>query len=86
MINTLQQLNIQQDTLKEQKIFLLKLLNNSLQHAVAPSLKKIFSMAGSKIWKIYGKRLATSSPFLRMVFQAMGDIMFKNKKKVGKDG
>ncbi len=37
-------------------------------------------MAGSKIWQSYGKRLAESSPFLGMAFQAMGEMMLRNEK------
>jgi hypothetical protein len=37
-------------------------------------------MAGRKIWQSYGKRLLASSPFLRMTFQAMGEMMVRNQK------
>jgi hypothetical protein len=47
---------------------------------MAPSLKEMFQMAGSKIWQSYGNRLATSSPFLGMAFQAMGEMMLRNEK------
>jgi hypothetical protein len=57
-----------------------KLLDRSLQRAMAPSLKKMFQMAGSKIWQSYGKRLVASCPFLGMAFQAMGEMMLRNEK------
>jgi hypothetical protein len=48
---------------------------------MAPSLKEMFQMAGSKIWQGYEKRLVTSSTFLGMAFQAMGEMMLKNEKR-----
>ncbi len=80
MLNTLQRLNMQQDAPEEQKTFLLKLLDKTLQLAMAPSLKEMFQMAGSKIWQRSGKRLVASSPSLGMTFQAMGEMMLRNKK------
>ncbi len=70
VLNTLQRLEMQQDAPEGQKTFLLKLLDRSLQGAMAPSLKEMFQMAGSKIWQSYGNKLTTSSPFLGMAFQA----------------
>ena len=80
VLNTLQRLNIQQNAPEGQKTFLAKLMDKSLQGALAPSLKEMFQMAGSKIWQSYGKRLAESSPFLGMAFQAMGEMMLRNEK------
>jgi hypothetical protein len=47
---------------------------------MAPSLKEMFQMAGSRIWQSYGKRLGASSPLLGMAFQAMGEMMLRNEK------
>jgi hypothetical protein len=80
VLNTLQRLNMQQGAPEGQKTFLLKLLDKTLQRAMAPSLKEMFQMAGSKIWQSYGKRLVASSPFLGMAFQAMGEMMLRNEK------
>jgi hypothetical protein len=55
-------------------------MDQSLQSAMAPSLKEMFQMAGSKIWQSYVKRLVASSPFLGMAFQAMGEMMLTNEK------
>ncbi len=46
MLNTLQRLNMQQDAPEGQKTFLLKLLNRTLQGAMAPSLKEMFERFG----------------------------------------
>ncbi len=87
MLNTLQRLNMQQYAPEGQKTFLLKLLNRTLQGAMAPSLKEMFQMAGSKIWQSYGRRLVASSPFLGMAFQAMGEKkLCLGMKKVGRVG
>jgi hypothetical protein len=80
VLNTLQRLNMQQNALEGQKTFIFKLLDGSLQRAMAPSLKEMFQMAGSKIWQSYGKRLEASSPFLGMAVQAMGEMMLRNEK------
>ncbi len=61
-------------------LFVLKLLDRTLQRAMAPSLKVMFQMAGSQIWQSYGKRLVASSPFLEMAFQAIGEMMRRNEK------
>jgi hypothetical protein len=72
VLNTLQRLNMKQSAPEGQKTFISKLMDKSLQRAMAPSLKEMFQMAGSKIWQSYEKRLVASSPFLGMAFQAMG--------------
>jgi hypothetical protein len=55
-------------------------MDKSLQRAMAPSLKEMFQMAGSKIWQSNGRRFVASSPFLAMAFQAMGEMMLRNEK------
>jgi hypothetical protein len=37
-------------------------------------------MAGSKIGQSYKKRLVTSSPFLEITFQELGEMMLQNEK------
>ncbi len=74
----LQRLNMQQNALEGQKKFIFKLMEKSLQHAMAPSLKEMFQMAGSRIWQSYKRRLVASSPFLGMAFQLIGKMMLRN--------
>jgi hypothetical protein len=62
VINMLQRLNMQQNALEGQKTFFSKLMDKSLQLAMAPILKEMFQMAGSKIWQSYGKRLVCYPP------------------------
>jgi hypothetical protein len=52
---------MQQNAPEGQKTFISKLMDKSLQGAMAPSLKEMFQMAGSKIWQSYEKRLVASS-------------------------
>jgi hypothetical protein len=68
-----------QDDPEGKKTFLLKLLDRLLQGAMAPSPKEMSQMAGSKLWQSYGKRLMTSSLFLGMAFQALGEMMLRNE-------
>jgi hypothetical protein len=79
VLNTLQRLNMQQDAPDGLKTFLLKILERTLQRAMAPSLKEMFQMAGSQICQSYG-RLVASSPFLEMTFQSMGEMVCRNEK------
>ncbi len=80
MLNSLQRLNNATGCSGGAKTFLIKLLDRTLQHAMAPSLKEMFQMAGSKIWQSFRKRLVASSPFLGMAFQAMEEMMLRNEK------
>jgi hypothetical protein len=64
VLNTLERLNMQQNAPEGQKTFILKLFDKSLQHALAPSLKEMFQMAGSKIWQSYGKGLGEPTEVL----------------------
>jgi hypothetical protein len=47
---------------------------------MASRQKEKFQLAGSETWQSYGTRLVASSPFLGMAFQAMGEMMLRNKK------